>query len=166
MHPDSIKYTAFLTPQGHFEFTVMPFGLKQAPGWFQMLMNHVLHEEINKICVVYPDDIIIFSKSRKQHRKDLKRIFQKLHQAQLQIKWEKCKFFLNKIEFVGYEITDKRIKTNSQKVEAMRNLPTPTTRKNVQECLGLFNYYKKFIEGYAKIATPIYKLLKKDQEFD
>ena len=92
MHPDSIKITAIITPRGQFEFLVMPFGLKQAPGWFQLLMNDVLRSVIGKICVVYLDDIIIYSKTLDQHIKDIETVFDLLRKAVLQIKVKKCKF--------------------------------------------------------------------------
>jgi hypothetical protein len=93
MHPDSIPITSFITPFGQYEFTVMPFGLKQAPGWFQLLMNDVLRPVIAKIAVVYLDDIIIYSKSLEQHEKDIETVLQLLEKAVLQIKIKKCKFF-------------------------------------------------------------------------
>ena len=108
-----------MTPSGQYEFTVMPFGLKQAPGWFQLLMNTVLQSYINRICVVYLDDIIIYSKNYEQHQKDLEIIFKALYQAQLQIKLKKCKFFLTKVKFLEHEISEKRIKTDPEKIKVM-----------------------------------------------
>src|SRR5262245_26900939 len=146
MHPDSIKYTAFMTPNGQYEFTVMPFGLKQTPGWFQLLMNTVLQPYINKICVVYLDDMIIYSKNFEQHKKDLKTIFKALYQSQLQIKLRKCKFFLKKVKFLGHEISGDGIKTDPEKIRVMQELPEPKNLKNVQEVMGLFQYYKSFVK--------------------
>src|SRR5262245_55162517 len=125
MHPESIKYTAFMTPFGQYEFLVMPFGLKQAPGWFQLLMNHVLQPVLSKICVVYLDDIIIFSKTFEQHKKDVETVFKLLKGAILQLKIKKCKFFQRQIPFLGYIISGDGIQTDPEKVNAMKNLPEP-----------------------------------------
>src|ERR1043166_4822978 len=128
-------------------------------------MNTVLQPYINKICVVYLDDIIIYSKNYEQHQKDLETIFKVLYQAQLQIKLKKCKFFLTKVKFLGHEISGEGIKTDPEKIKVMQDLPTPQNLKNVQEVMGLFQYYKSFIKDFAKIAAPLYSLLKKDQDF-
>ena len=116
MEEGSIQYTAFITPYGQFEFLMMPFGLKQAPGWFQLLMNHVLHEVLRDICVVYLDDIIIYSKMREQHEKDVRRVLQLLNKAVLQLKIKKCKFFQQEIPFLGHIISKEGIKTDPEKV--------------------------------------------------
>ncbi|MDW0176897.1 MAG: reverse transcriptase family protein, partial [Nitrososphaeraceae archaeon] len=165
MEEGSIPYTAFITPYGQFEFLMMPFGLKQAPGWFQLLMNHVLHEVIGEICVVYLDDIIIYSKTKEQHLKDVKIVLELLHKAVLQIKLKKCKFFKKEIPFLGHIISKEGIKTDPEKIRAMQEMKPPTCLKDVQAILGLFQYYKSFIRDFARIAAPIYKALKRQPKF-
>src|ERR1043165_5274482 len=106
MDPESVQYTAFVTPFGQFEFLVMPFGLKQAPGWFQLLMNEVLRPVIGKCAVVYLDDIIIFSRDAKQYLKDVIEVLELIRKVNLQIKLRKCKFFQKEIKFLGHKISD------------------------------------------------------------
>src|SRR6185369_10695319 len=162
MHPDSMKYTSFITPFGQYEFKVMPFGLKQAPGWFQLLMNDVLRPVLGKIAVVYLDDIIIFTKgSLQRHVQDVERVFQLLSEAVLQIKIEKCEFFKRKIKFLGHEISKEGIHTDPEKVSAMKNLPSPKNLRDIQSVMGLFQYYKAFVPEFARIAAPIYTAMKK-----
>src|ERR1044072_3318065 len=106
MHPDSIKYTSFITPFGQYEFLVMLFGLKQAPEWFQLLVNDVLRPVIAKTAIVYLDDIIIFLKGTFQdHIRNVMEVFRLIQQATLQIKIKKCKFFQKEIKFLGYKIS-------------------------------------------------------------
>ena len=93
MDSESAQYTAFITSFGQYEFKVMPFGLKQAPGWFQLLMNEVLKPVIGKCAVVYLDDIIVFSPDRNQHARNLQKVMKLINDANLQIKLRKCKFF-------------------------------------------------------------------------
>src|SRR5262245_24085359 len=128
-------------------------------------MNTVLREVSGKICVVYLDDIIIYSKTYEQHIKDLYTVISLLYKANLQIKWKKCKFFMTKVKFLGHEISKEGINTDPEKIEVMKNLPTPKNRKNIQEVMGLFQYYKAFVPNFARIAAPLYDLLKKDAEF-
>src|ERR1044071_1684023 len=164
MDLDFIKYTSFITPFGQYEFKVIPFGLKQASEWFQLLMNDVLRPVIAKIAVVYLDDIIIFSKGTLQdHIRDVKRVFDLIQQATLQIKIKKFKFFQKEIKFLEHKISQEGISTDSEKIEAMQNLPTPRNLKDVQSVLGLFQYYKNFVKNFARIAGPIYLVLKRDQ---
>src|ERR1043165_9992865 len=108
MHPDLIKYTSFITPFGQYEFLVMPFGLKQALEWFQLLMNDVLRPVIAKTTMVYLDDIIIYSKETlEEHIRHIEKVFELLDQAILQIKIKKYKFFEIKIKFLGHKSVKK-----------------------------------------------------------
>src|ERR1044071_403384 len=122
MDPELTQYTAFITSFRQYEFKVMPFGLKQASGWFQLLMNEVLKLVLGKCAVIYLDDIIIFSSDRKQHARDLQRVIELISKACLQIKLKKCKFFQQKLKFLGYEISEEEIRTDPNKVAAMKEL--------------------------------------------
>ena len=166
MDLDSAQYTAFITSFGQFEFQVMPFGLKQASGWFQLLMNEVLRPVLGKCAVVYLDDIIIFSPNPQQHTKDLRQVLKLIHDAKLQIKTRKCKFFQKSLKFLGHEISEEGIKTDPDKIKTMNEIQPPQDVKGVQSLLGFFNYYRKFIPGFFKIARPIYKLLAKDSVWE
>src|ERR1044072_6477935 len=141
----------------------MPFGLKQAPEWFQLLMNDVLQPPIEKIVVVYLDDIVVYIKgSLEQHIKDVEEVVKLIQKATLQIKIKKCVFFQEEIHFLAHKISRHGIATDLEKVEAMKNLPTPKNLRDVQSVLGLFQYYKNFVKDFARIAGPIYLALKKN----
>src|ERR1043166_3743314 len=116
MDLELIQYTAFVIPFGQFEFLVMPFGLKQALGWFQLLMNEVLRPVIGKCTVVYLNDIIIFSRDAKQYLEDVIQVLELIQKANLQIKLRKCKFFKKEIKFLGYKISGKGIETDEEKI--------------------------------------------------
>lgn len=160
------KKTAFSTPFGHYEYLRMPFGLKNAPSTFQRLMNCVLREYINKLCVVYLDDILIFSTSLEEHLSSIKKIFNKLRQAGLKIQIDKCNFLCKETEFLGHILTPKGIKPNPKKTETIQNLKLPTTQKQIKSFLGITGYYRKFVKDYAKIASPMVKYLKKETKIN
>src|ERR1044072_4868218 len=142
----------------------MPFGLKQASGWFQLLMNDVLRPLLGKIVVVYLDDIVVYTKgSLEQHIRDVEEVLKLIQKAILQIKIKKYIFFQEEIHFLGHKISEEGIATDPEKIEAMQNLPTPRNLKDVQSVLGLFQYYKNFVKDFARIAGPIYVTLKRDQ---
>lgn len=154
------RKTAFSTPSGHYEYIRMPFGLKNAPSTFQRLMNSVLREHINKICVVYMDDILIFSTSIQEHMTSINTIFKKLRQANLKLQIDKCKFFCKETEYLGHILTSDGIKPNPNKIEDIIKLNLPNTQKQIKSFLGITGYYRKFIKDYAKIAQPMTKYLK------
>lgn len=156
--------TAFSTPQGHYEYIRMPFGLKNAPATFQRMMNHVLREYINKICVVYLDDILIFSTSFQEHIDSINKILDKLRKANLKIQVDKCRFFAKETEYLGHILTPEGIKPNDKKIAVIKNVNIPKTKKEIKSFLGLTGYYRKFIRDYAKVAQPLTKCLKKDSK--
>jgi len=142
----------------------MPFGLKQVPGWFQLLMNDVLRPLIGKIVVVYLDDIVVYTKgSLEQHIKDVEEVLKLIQKATLQIKIKKCVFFQEEIHFLRHKISRHDITTDPEKIQAIKNLPTSKNLRDVQSVLGLFQYYKNFVKDFARIVRPIYLVLKKEQ---
>lgn len=154
------KKTAFSTPFGHFEYLRMPFGLKNAPATFQRLMNSVLVGLINKICIVYLDDILIFSTSLKEHLDSIKRVFKRLRETGLKIQVDKCNFLKRETEFLGHVLTPEGVKPNPNKIKVIQELKLPNTLKQIKSFLGVTGYYRKFIRDYAKIAYPITRYLK------
>src|ERR1044071_3470912 len=157
--------TAFITHQGLYEFNVMPFGLKNAPGTFQRLMNYVLQEYIGKFAAVYLDDIIIYSTTFEQHLDHVKTIFNALRKAILKIKLKKCYFCLPNIAFLGHIVGRNSIQVDPAKIEKVTNFPEPTCEKEIRSALGLFSYYRRFVKDFSKIAAPLLTLLKKDVPF-
>ena len=157
--------TAFTCWKGLYEFNVMPFGLKNAPPTFQRLMNKVLDGYINKFVVVYIDDIMIYSKTFEEHIEHLEKVFQRLVEANLMVKFKKCKFCLQNIEFLGHIVGRDGLQVDPKKVEKMKKLPAPKNLKEVRGIMGLLGYYRKFVPNFSKIAKPINQLLKKEEEF-
>lgn len=158
--------TAFSTATGHYEFTRMPFGLKNAPATFQRMINRVLHEFINKTCVVYLDDVLVFSTSLEEHINSLKLILRRLYDANLKIQLQKCEFMKKDTEFLGHIISEEGIRPNPSKVSAIQAMKLPKTQKEIKTFLGITSYYRRFIKDYSRIAYPIIKYLKKNARID
>lgn len=112
MHPDSIECTAFTTPDGHYEFLRMPFGLKNTPSTFQRLMNNVLREHLSKICLVYLDDIIVYSNNKEDHLDYLESIFKTLKRENLKASLCKSDFFQTEVEFLGHVLNPDGLRPN------------------------------------------------------
>lgn len=161
-----VHKTAFTVEGGHYEFLRMPFGLKTAPATFQRLMNTVLKDYINKICLVYLDDIIIFSTSLQEHIESLKLIFNCLQNANLKVQLDKSEFCKRETQFLGHIVTQDGVKPNPSKVECVVNFPIPKTPKQIKQFLGLTGYYRKFIKDYSHLTKPMTKYLKKDAKLN
>lgn len=158
------RKTAFSIPFGHYEYVRMPFGLKNAPATFQRLMNTVLKEYINKTCVVYLDDILIFSTSLEEHLTNVKDIFRTLRKAGLKVQVDKCSFLSKETEYLGHILTPNGVKPNPKKIKTIQDLKLPTTQKQIKSFLGVTGYYRKFIKDYAKVAYSMTKYLKKNEK--
>lgn len=158
----SVPKTAFVTPDGHFEFLRMPAGLANAPSEFQRLMNLVLGDYINNIAQVYIDDIIIPAKNVDEGFERLHKILARLRCHNLTLKLSKCKFFLTKIDYLGREISADGVRPGSRKISAVQRMPLPTNLKQLRQFLGLAGYFRSFIKNFASRAEPLTRLLKKD----
>ena len=153
-------YTAFTCgPLGFYECDTMPFGATNAPATFQRLMHDCLGDLNMNWCIVYLDDIIIFSDTKEEHLKRLEAVFQKLSAAGLKLKPSKCFFFREEIEYLGHVVSGKDIATNPKKVEAVAKWPTPKTVCDVRSFLGFVGYYRRFIKDFSKIAKPIREVI-------
>ena len=155
MDEKSIPYTAFTVgPFGFYECICMLFGLTNAPATFQRLMESGLGELHLQYCIIYLDDIIIFSKTPKGHLHQLRLVFQKISEAGLKLKPSKCEFFRTRLEYLGHIVSKKGIETNPKKVQVIDLWDWPQLTNITETCsfLGLCNYYHKFIKDYAKIA--------------
>ncbi|CAF4150636.1 unnamed protein product, partial [Adineta steineri] len=160
MDEKSREKTAFITHKGLFEFKVMPYGLTNAPATFQRLMDIVLAGLKWQCCLVYIDDVIIYSSSFEQHIEDLKRVFEALRSANLTLKTSKCYFCRRETKYLGHIITKDGIKPDPDLVKSVIDFPRPKTIRDVQSFLGLTGYYRRFIKNYAKIAEPLIKQLR------
>jgi hypothetical protein len=163
--PSDIPKTAFSTWYGLYEFTVMSFGLTYAPAYFMNLMNKVFMEYLDKFVVVFIDDILIYSKNDSEHEEHLRMVLQKLRDNQLYAKFTKCDFWLDEVHFLGHIISKGGIAVDLAKVTAIMDWKTPSTVLEIRSFSGLAGYYRRFIEGFSKIAKPMTSLLEKGKEF-
>ena len=163
MEEESKPLTTFTVgPLGFYECEHMPFGLTKAPATFQHLMENCLGELHLSWCIIYLDDIIIFSDNPKEHLRRLTGVFAKLDKAGLKLKPNKCEFFKTKITYLGHIISSKGIETDPKKVEAVKNWTVPKTVTDVRSFLGFTNHYRRFIKGYANVARPLNLLVSGD----
>nr|GEV34600.1 hypothetical protein [Tanacetum cinerariifolium] len=151
---DNIPKTAFKTRYGHFKFTVMPFGLTNAPAVFMDLMNRVCRPYLDKFVIVFIDDIVIYSKTREEHKMHLGLVLELLKKEKLYAKFSKCEFWLQEVRFLRHVINGDGIHVDPSKIEAVKNWEDPRTRSKVRSFLGLAEYYHRFIENFSKIAKP------------
>uniref|UniRef100_A0A096M8A1 Gypsy retrotransposon integrase-like protein 1 n=1 Tax=Poecilia formosa TaxID=48698 RepID=A0A096M8A1_POEFO len=147
--------TAFKTPMGHYEYLVMPFGLSNAPAFFQALINDVLRDFINSFVFVYLDDILIYSKSPEEHSKHVRQVLQRLLENKLFVKAEKCEFHRQSVNFLGYILEGGQVRPSEEKIRAVLDWPRPETRKQLQRFLGFANFYRRFIRNYSQTASPL-----------
>ena len=164
---DAKPKTAFVPGGPHgakYEFNRCPFGLSQAPAYFQRL----IHEVLKGITFAfgYLDDILIFSPDNKTHLEHLEVVFQRLKEADLKLKASKCNFFKKHIQYLGHLVSGEGIEPLPVKLEAVRKMPPPTTPKEVRQFLGLVGYYRKFVPKFADIARPLTNLTKLDIPYE
>ncbi|KAK7913158.1 hypothetical protein WMY93_013369 [Mugilogobius chulae] len=157
--------TAFNTPSGHYEYLVMPFGLTNAPAVFQALVNDILRDMLNKFVFVYLDDILIFSSDLDSHISHVKQVLRTLLDNQLYVKAEKCEFHVSSVSFLGMVVAQGQLKMDQDKVQAVKDWPTPSCRKDVQRFLGFANFYRKFIKNFSSIAAPLHVLTSSKFQF-
>lgn len=155
--------TAFSTKNEQYYFNRMPFGIAAAPATFQKLMNKVLGSLNWKEAVVYLDDILIFSKTKDEHIKRLKNVFQKIKDAGLKLKRDKCQFMKEETKFLGHIINKDGIKTEESKIQSIKDYERPKCIKKLRSFLGLTNYYRKFIKNYTNYSKNLEKLCGSNQ---
>ncbi|KAL1942197.1 hypothetical protein VTO73DRAFT_6261 [Trametes versicolor] len=153
--------TAFRTHLGLFEYTVMPFGLTNAPGTFQAYIQDTLRDLLDIVCVVYIDDILIFSRSQEEHDEHVKLVLERLRNAGLFANAKKCEFDRSEVEYLGYVIGADGVKMHSRKLETIADWPRPSSMRDIQSFLGFTNFYRRFIDNYAQIVVPLNRLTKK-----
>ena len=161
LEPRDKEKTAFSTSKGHFEFNVMPFGLTNAPATFQRLMECTLAGLVGDQCLIYLDDVIIFSSTFNDHLRRLASVFDRLRAAGLKLKASKCHFIQEQVTYLGHIISSEGIKPDNAKLTAVTTYPTPQNTKEVKQFMDISNYYRCFIPAYAHIAEPLHRLLRK-----
>ncbi|KAI9552626.1 pol polyprotein [Daphnia sinensis] len=164
--------TAFITADGLYQFRTLPFGLTNAPGTFQRAMDIILAGLRWSTCLIYLDDVIIYSATFQQHLERLRLVLSCLSQAGLKLKWSKCSFMEHTLKVLGHLISKEGVAPDPEKLEAVQSFPSPNEGhstankvKRVQSFLGLCSYYRRHIQGFASIARPLTTLTKKEIPF-
>ena len=160
---NSRPITAFSTEKGLFEFIKMPFGLTGAPATFQRSMNLMLIDLEH--AMVYIDDIIVFSENFETHLEDVEKVFKRIKMSGFKVKPPKCEWGKTKVKYVGHIISQNGIEPDPEIINKVKDCKPPNSIKQLQSFLGLANYYRKFIHGFAEIAFPLNKIIRKDLLF-
>jgi hypothetical protein len=161
-----IPKTAFTTRYGLFEYTVMSFGLTNAPAYFMNLTNKVFMKFLDKFMVVFIDDILVYSKTEEEHAEHLRLVLGTLREHKLYSKFSKCEFWLKEVGFLGHVLSAGGVSVDPSKITSIMERKSPTNPTEVRAFLGLVGYYRKFVEGFSSIARPLTQLLKKDKKFE
>ncbi len=162
MDPKDFDKTAFVMKQGLFRFTVMPFGLCNAPATFEHLMELVLSDLNWKICLIYLDDVIVYGGDFYNALGRLKQVWQRIREANLKLKRSKCCLMRDRVPFLGHYVSREGVEVDPMKTAAVQDWPTLRTVKDVRAFLGLASYYRCCIPNFASVATPLTGLMKKD----
>lgn len=152
--------TAFRTRYGHFEYLVMPFGLTNALATFQAYISQALSGLVDVICVIYLDDILIYSEEKERHRADVCQVLRRLREYKLYANLKKCEFLVDKVEFLGFIISTSGVSMDPSRVSAIAQWPEPLTLRELQVFLGFANFYRRFCARYAQEARLMTDLLK------
>ncbi|CAA7021303.1 unnamed protein product [Microthlaspi erraticum] len=162
--PDVFK-TAFNTRYGQYEFVVMPFGLTNAPAAFMRLMNEVFHDYLDGFVIVFIDDILVYSKTKEEHKEHLRKVLERLRSQKLYAKFSKCRFWKREIGFLGHRVSEQGVSVDPEKIAAIQDWPQPTNATEVRSFLGLAGYYRKFVKDFSIMAKPLTRLTGKGVPF-
>ena len=152
---EGIHKKTLRTRYGNYDFVVVPFGLTNAPTTFMCHMNSVFNKYLDKFVLVFLDDILVYSKNEKEHEENLILTLQLLREDQLYAKLSKCDFYRDRIQYLGHIISEEGTSVDPEKIESIMNWPTPRNLTDVISLMGLAGYYRRFIEGFSKVAHAI-----------
>ena len=162
---EDVPKTGFTTPFGHYQFKVMCFGLSNAPGTFQRVMNRLFHKQMHKYVVIYLDDILIFSKTAEEHVQHLREVLSILRDNQLFAKMSKCDLNMPSVLYLGHVVSRKGLSVDPKKVVTVQDWPVPKDLHELRCFLGLTNYFRTFVQGYATRVMPLTRLQSPKHEF-
>ena len=160
--PEHRERVSFITPDGQFQYVTMPFGLSGSPSTFQRLMDLVLGTLKWSICLCFLDDVLVFGKTLEEHNERLDMVLTAIEKAGLTLKGRKCFFAFQQLKFLGHIVDEFGLKPDPAKLQAILDYPNPTNQRQLRAMIGLFSFYRKFVEGFAAISSPLHALLKKD----
>ncbi|GFU04368.1 retrovirus-related Pol polyprotein from transposon 17.6 [Trichonephila clavipes] len=166
VHPEDREKTAFTSGQGLWQFKVMPFGLCNAPATFERLMETVLKGLTFEACLIYLDDVIIGGRTFEEHLQNIRKVLSKLSDANLKLNPSRnAEFFQKEVNYLGHIISAEGVRTDPEKVSAVKNWKRPENLRELRSFLGLCTYYRKFVKGFSNIARPLHKLTESKQKF-
>ena len=157
--------TAFRTRYGLYEYLVMPFSLANTPSSFQYYLNDTLRDYLDVFCTAYIDDILIYSRSKKEHTKHIRQVLKRLRDAGLQADIAKCEFYVTEVTYLGLIVTTERIRIDPAKIKTIVDWEAPSYAKDVQAFIGFANFYRRFIKEFSKVVTSLTHVAKKDVPF-
>ena len=160
------RKTGFVTQEGHFQWTYLPFGLKTSPAIFQRILSNIIRKHnLANFTVNYIDDILIFSKSFEEHIDHLSKLLEAIMEEGFRLKLSKCTFALDSVQYLGHIIRHNSISPVNDNLISIRNFPVPENKKNVRQFLGKINFYNEYVPKISQILEPLHNLLRKGQEF-
>ena len=165
MSPEATEKSAFITQDGLFEFLVLSFGLKNAPGHFSRMMDKVLRGLTWELCLVYLDDVIVWGKDEEEHLRNLRKVFERFREAGVTLRADKCTFMAPSVKYLGHVFEEGGYRPDPDKVKSLEMLKSPEDVKGVKRVLGMLSFYRRFLPNMAVVAAPMTELLKKDVEF-
>ncbi|KAL4026489.1 hypothetical protein IC575_014920 [Cucumis melo] len=157
-----IPKTAFRSRYGHYEFVVMSFGLTNAPCSIHGSDEQVFKEFLDSFVIVFIDDILIYSKTEAEHEEHLHQVLETLRANKLYAKFSKCEFWLRKVTFLGHVVSSEGVSVDPAKIEAVTNWTRPSTVSEIRSFLGLAGYYRRFVEDFSRIASPLTQLTRRE----
>ncbi|KPJ14174.1 Retrotransposable element Tf2 155 kDa protein type 1 [Papilio machaon] len=158
--------TAFVTQEGHYQWTCLPFGLKTSPAIFQRILSNILRKyKLTEFAVNYIDDILVYSKTFTEHIDHLTQLLEAIKKEGFRLKFTKCTFASNSVKYLGHIIQNNTVRPVTNNLVAIQDFPTPKNQKNVRQFLGKVNFYREYIPNSAIILEPLHNLLRKNQKF-